>query len=489
MLLLRSTGGAPIRATGGAPLLRNAIVASGLQTGADPDVLTNSFNVAAYAASVGLPAIPTESGTVADPLSFGATGDGVADDTTAVQNAMNSLPATAGGTLDLSNGIFGVVRNTDDVIAIGNKSNITIKGGGWSDGVAQTSGLKSLGSQVATNNGFDAVLRYTPSTNNQGLVIKDLEIDGNSRPIGGITTQLEDGAWIIGCYLHDFGNGTGNTLACYKGASTQTGIRLIGNLISDTGATASSALRGMFFTDEDMFDWWIAHNIVRRTGHSGIAPSQGDGLGGTCEFNTTIRNGINTGGAGIKPEMSNLINKATFAPAVGLTTWRRNYCTMERSASGLEDFPIQVETMGALIEENMMVDATRGIASFDEFRNNTVRNNVFEQMDLYGIYLDANESGQDKTGNRIENNTITRNGRGMTEGILFFDWDNSPSGMFAFDNGLNVNDNLIVDALTTPIVTTAAINAYVAGDPGSTISNNGPSGAGAANVLIPPSYV
>jgi len=474
----------PVYATLGVP------APAGIQVGADAAVLTHTFDIAAYVAGTTLPSIPAESGTVASPFSFGATGDGVADDTTAVQNAMNSLPDTAGGTLDLSGGIFGVVNNSDDVIQIGNRSNITIKGGGWSDGAAQGSGLKCLDSQGSTGNGFDAVLRWTPGANNQNLVIKDLEIDGNNRPIGGITTQLEDGCWIIGCYIHDLGNGTGNTLAMYKGASTQDGVRLIGNLLSDSGQTSGSALRGMFFTDEDMFDWWVAHNIVRRTGHTGISPAQGDGVGGTCEYNTTIRNGLFTGAAGIKPEMSNNINKATFSPAIGgLTLFRRNYCTMEKSVSGLTDFPFQVETMGALIEENMMVDATRGIASFDEFRNNIVRNNVMELIDEYGVYLDANESGQDKTGNTVSNNTITRNGRGMTEGVFFFDWDNTPSGMFAFDNGLNVNENLIVDALETPVQTTAAVDSYVAGDPGSTIVNNGPSGAGAGSVLIPPSYV
>jgi len=460
----------------------------GILTGADAGVLDHTFNAAAYVSTTTLPPIPAETGPTADPLSFGAVGNGTADDTNAVQNAMNSLPST-GGVLDLSTGIFGVVRNTNDVIAIGNKSNITIKGGGWSDGVAQTSGLRSINAQVATNNGFDAILRYTPSGNNQNLVIRDLELDGNGRPIGGITTQNENGAWIIGCYLHDFGNGTGNTLAIIKGADTQTGVRYIGNLISDSGATSGSALRGIFMTDEDGFDTWIAHNIVRRTGHTGIAPTQGDGLGSTIEFNTTIRNGQSTGGAGVKPEMSNLINKATFNPANGLIVARRNYCTMERSASGLEDFPFQIETMGLLMEENILADATRGIASFDEFRNNEVRNNVFELMDEYGVYLDANESGQDKTGNVIENNTITRDGRGMTEGILFFDWDNTPSGMFGFDNGLIVRDNKIVDALTTPIVTSAQIDAYVAGDPGSEITNNGPSALGATVVLLPPSYV
>ena len=452
-------------------------------------MLTGSFNVQSYATSVGLGTIPPESGTVADPLSFGATGDGVANDTTAVNSAMASLPATAGGTLDLSNGIFGVVNNADDVIPIGNKSNITIKGGGWSNGVAQTSGLKSLSSQVATGNGFDAILRWTPGANNQNLVIQDLEIDGNSRPIGGITTQLEDGCWIINTFLHDFGNGTGNTLAALKGASTQTGLRIIGCLIQDTGATSGSALRGIFLTDEDVFDLWIAHCIVRDTGHTGIAPSQGDGAVSTVEFCTTARNGLNTGGAGIKPEMSNLINKATFNPTIGgLTTFRRNYCTMDKSTSGLTDFPFQVETMGSLIEENIMTDALRGIASFDEFRNNIVRNNIMSLMDEYGIYLDANETGQDKTGNTIENNTITRDGRSMTEGILFFDWDDSPAGMFSFDAGLTVQNNKIVDALTTPIVTTAEVDSYVAGDPGSTIANNDPGAAGALVTLLPPIY-
>ena len=192
-----------MRPFGASVLLRSPPVL-GIQTGADPAVLTNSFDVQAYATFRGWGTIPAETGPTQEPIADqGAVGNGIADDTAEVQAAMNALPST-GGVLDLSQGIFALDA-TDDIVQIGNKSNITIKGGGWSHDVAQTSGLRVLGSDNA--NRFNAAVRYSPGGNNQNLVVRDLEIDVNGQQFGGITTEDDDDTWIIGCYIHDVGDG------------------------------------------------------------------------------------------------------------------------------------------------------------------------------------------------------------------------------------------------------------------------------------------
>ena len=459
---------------------------SGLQTGADASVLTNSFDVQAYATSRGFGTIPTESGTVADPLSFGAVGNGVADDTTAVQNAMNSLPTTAGGTLDLSNGIFGV-SNNDDIIQIGNKSNITIKGGGWSRGSAQTSGLRALG--VDQTNRFNAVLRYTPTTNNTNLVIKDLEIDVNNQQFGGITTQADDGTWIIGCFVHDSGDGgSGSPLAAIKGVNTQENLRIIGNIVENTSAAGTSAVRGIWTTEDDFIAGVVAHNIVIRTGHSGIILHVG--VGGTCycEFNTVKNGSLNTGGALFKPERSGLITGSTYQPPLTQAIYRRNYGLMDDPEPTGPQGPwfFQLEGTGDTIEENLGEGCQRAFASFNQgqgMRNMLVRNNIVSDIREYGVFWDPQSDINDTTLLRVENNTLS--GPASFEfGVQFHPNWQTNTAAFDFNNVITVIDNNISGNFGADVDAPSSVTGYV----NYTNSGNGSSAPGALVTLIAPAY-
>lgn len=451
---------------------------SGIPVGADPDVQTISFDVQAYATTAGWGTIPAETGPTQEPIADqGAAGDGSTNDTAAVQASLDALPST-GGVLDLSQGLFAVFNNSDDVLNVGNKDNITIKGGGLG------TGLRSHPSQTATGNGFDALIRYNPSTNNQNLVIRDCEFDGNDNTIVGITTQNDDGTWIIGNYFHDFNDGsTGNAQGAIRGINSQANNRIIGNYIKNINANSGSAGRGIWTTDLDCSGTVIAHNWVEDTGHSGIILHAEDGGSlNTIEYNTVIRAGETTGGACFKPELSGNANKATYdAPGVVISTYKRNYARVDFSISGQVDFGFQIETFNCEIIENLIEDCNRGFATFDEIRKVLIRDNIFKKMAEYAMYFDANETGQDKTGNVVQFNTMSGDGEGMDYGIFFFDWDNSPPNIFAFDDPVTITENKVVDGQVGQVTgTAAALDGYV----NFTNTGNGPSGTGARNDLF-----
>lgn len=465
--------------------------AAGLQTGADPDVLTGSFNVQAYATSRGFGTIPAEQGATKDPLLFGAVGNGIADDTVAVRAALNDIPTgTTGGVLDLSNGIFGVsdISGNDDIFQIGDRSNVTIKGGGWSKDVTQTSGVRVLDHQSA--NRFDAVWRYQPGSNNQDLVIKDLEIDCGSQQAGGITTQFDDGTWLINNYIHDVGDGNlGTAAAAIRGADTQTRIRIIGNLIQRTSAENSSGVRGIWPENQGPLDSVVAHNIVVDSAHTGI-PVHGAASNPPTfvEFNTVVRAGQTVGSAAMKAELDSRVDTATYDETGVFTTYRRNFTDIQRSVSGDTDAGLQFEGMNILIEENIFRDSLRGLPSFGRHRKVTIQNNVMEFLDEYGIYVEDNiQVGDDQTGLFFLNNTISADGRSLITGVFFL--SNFTGSIFGFGNPIQIADNKIVGASGADVVTTPALDAYVAGDPSSFITNNNSSAPGAANVLLPPSYI
>lgn len=468
-------------------LLRSAVS----QTGADPSVLTNSFDVQAYATARGFGTIPSEDAFVQEPIADqGATGDGVADDTAEVQAAMAAIVSNGSGVLDLSQGIFALDA-TDDIINIGNTSNVTIKGGGWEHGVAQTSGLRVLGSDNA--NRFNAVIRYSPSTNNQNLVIRDLEIDVNSQQFGGITTENDDDTWIIGVYVHDVGDGgSGSPLAAIRGAgvNAQTGHRWIANIVDTTSAAGSSAVRGMWTTEDGFVAGVINHNIIVRTGHSGIVPHVGIGATTFIENNTIKNISLSAGAAGIKPERDSGLDPATaYQPALTQSIYRRNYILMDDPSPGGPQGPwsIQAEGTGCTIEENLIDGCQRFIASFNQgqgMRNMLVQNNVASNIQEYGVFWDPNaDLDQDDTQLLVINNTMS--GPASFEfGVQFHpNWNLNPDA-FDFNNDIQVIDNLITGNSGADVDAPSSVTGYA----NYTDSGNGSGGAGALVTLLAPAY-
>jgi hypothetical protein len=203
---------------------------------------------------------PAGSGAVARPtqaklretvsvMDFGAVGDGVADDTAAVQAAIDSLPAstasgdpasyqTGGGTVYFPPGVY---RISSPIVTT---HNVTLDGAG-----VNAATIKAIGNidvvQIAHK--YAVVADYTI----QNVNIKNLSIDGNAVAEAGITNRTPTGSnpiqygvfenlRIIGCKvgMHFFG-GWNNTFrkifirsADYNSATAEGIVGFIGETVT-----------------------------------------------------------------------------------------------------------------------------------------------------------------------------------------------------------------------------------------------------------------
>lgn len=131
--------------------------------------------------------------------SYGATGNGTTDDTSALQNAINAAQTRGGGVVFLPAGTYKISAP----LTISN-SGITIAGAGWG---GPTGGGGTFGTVISLANGVnDYAIKFTPaaSVRLDGVTIRDLKINcngANQTGGGGISAfgsayGLFDHLWI-----------------------------------------------------------------------------------------------------------------------------------------------------------------------------------------------------------------------------------------------------------------------------------------------------
>lgn len=155
----------------------------------------------------------TADAAVLDVKSFGAKGDGVTDDTTAVQKAINS--AVTGDTL-VFNGVFSVSKLT-----VSGKSNLTLKGTG------------TIKQRV--NNTLISV------TNSPNFRIEGLTIDGNAKNWYLLDIQNSSYFVIENSTFKNLGNGTTTVSAIYIAPNSNNGLikgNVFDNIVADRIARA-----------------------------------------------------------------------------------------------------------------------------------------------------------------------------------------------------------------------------------------------------------
>lgn len=148
---------------------------------------------------------------------FGAAGNGVADDTAAIQAAINSLPTT-GGTIDFPLGIYKVSSG----ITVLNRSNVRLLGRGFS-GSYDTfdAGVTILGTSSA---GFTV-------TNGVGVTFENLQLRNFNTALSFVASL---GFRVFNCNLRNnqvgltaTGNGVGTIKDCFVRDNTLVGLRLL----------------------------------------------------------------------------------------------------------------------------------------------------------------------------------------------------------------------------------------------------------------------
>lgn len=118
-------------------------------------------------------------------MDYGAKGDGLTDDTRAIQQAINAAASAGGGQVEVPQGTYIVSGPNGDGACLTLKNNVQLVG----DGVAGTVLKLADGS----SSDIDGIVRASASHNTRNAGVADLTIDGNQEHTSGLVHGLVTG--------------------------------------------------------------------------------------------------------------------------------------------------------------------------------------------------------------------------------------------------------------------------------------------------------
>jgi parallel beta-helix repeat protein len=362
--------------------------------------------------------------TVADKLSqtvsvkdFGAVGDGIVNDTAAIQDAIDSLPSY-GGSVYVPSGVYNVSGLYLDGTS-GTKTGVTLFGDGRGSELFLISG--SSGENVlAANSGNDFVVRsLTINGNVAGNPIPGSPTDPDYEKWNGIRLAGVERATVTECLIVNCGFG-----GILPGAANLTDSPSQQIIISNNIMRDNSFGIGAMYQNGNV----IENNVIVANLTYGMVIDQFSSQC-TVSGNVVIGNG----------------NNGIFGYRVDRCTFVGNVC---RSNDGV-GLVIDNGSVDNTIIGNACGDNTNsGIKVIGGAYSNTVSGNACDNNGQYGVHIDG--SGNNVVvGNTIRENTYSGIGVSSSPNTIVNDnnsYLNEGSGVYAEDSNLGLcNGNVCVN--------------------------------------------
>lgn len=366
---------------------------------------------------------------------FGAVGDGVADDTAAIQAAIDAIPS-AGGIVLFPPGVYIVVP-TSSAHAITLKSRVALIGFG--------SGISILRSTILGSATGGRSLISIPA-GSVDVVISDLEIDGQrssqSFSVSGILLSSSSRILVTRCYIHDLPwfsgdpGGTGSSgngiAAIWDGVNHNNDLVFAENRIHNTGSSGLNIGR--------VRNSIAVNNIITDWDETAIAYE-----GSATPANDTIRIVISGNVCKGKPNPVVGVGIAVNGNDTG-TKLAHTYVVSNNIVETVKQ-PIRVMAPNCVIANNVVIDNDGGSASnpgaISTSQGRCIISSNFVQNIIggpgIGVSINAGETG-DKT--VVAGNVINHTEDGVRV--------NSATRVF-------VVNNTIYDDFATPILVRAVL--------------------------------
>ncbi len=384
---------------------------------------------------------------------FGAVGDGLTDDTAAIQAAINSLTS---GTVYIPPGTYLVGR-------IDLKSGVSVIGAGWASILSKKN---SANAYVFAN--ADAAVPI------DDMRIANLKIDGNkdNNTSGGGINTCGRNVVIEGCYIDDTTDASINFGVPHTGTTNQpnSGRSRIVNNYCRNPSTGTNAWGCIGITHGDYVV--VANNVCESTESEimsygiDIEPNSGNSVDGAIIANNVIISGRLFVDCANAPTGDNIIVQGNVVSADG------SYGPSQENSApiflrNLTKVSVNNNTLiGHQSSQKFGINVNASVVNF-EFSNNSIYGYEVTDLAEYGIFF--NNTASIAADGRVSGNLIVGiSGDPCSNGVYSFHATGLSGVDFRDNNFINVTNHHAIGSSEKHVGASQEFTAYAAWDPANT---------------------